>query len=133
MQNLQGEKSTQANVSFSQAGRFQHHLATHNTTASVQPSERPLTKDTTTCPGCFATNQKGERCCKGNSFPFLTGASAKKITELKSKGGKPCGRRVTDKEEQEKPKDIHPSLRSCPSPWIKMSSVKVNKLHKRGT
>eukprot|EP00956_Cyclotella_meneghiniana_P016482 scaffold25999_cov88-Cyclotella_meneghiniana.AAC.3 len=41
LRNLQGEKSTQANVSFSQAGRLQHHLATHNATASVQPNERP--------------------------------------------------------------------------------------------
>lgn len=75
---------------------------------------RDLTKDTTTCPGCFATLQKGERCRKGYCFAFLTAGfilqynpdeAQKILQELKNKsgkGGRNRGRRTTDKDNDAK-------------------------------
>eukprot|EP00956_Cyclotella_meneghiniana_P041568 scaffold230957_cov20-Cyclotella_meneghiniana.AAC.1 len=77
---------------------------------------KELTRDSTTCPGCFGTNHVGERCRKGFCFPFLTAgfllqynpeAAEKKIAELqnKKKGVKPRGRRVNEKDDKDPPKE----------------------------
>eukprot|EP00956_Cyclotella_meneghiniana_P009375 scaffold12967_cov36-Cyclotella_meneghiniana.AAC.2 len=73
---------------------------------------KEYTKDTTNCPGCFATNRSGERCRKGYCFPFLTAGfllqynpdeANKQIQDIKDKkqDRKPRGRgrRATDKDD----------------------------------
>lgn len=88
---------------------------------------RELTKDTTTCPGCFATLQKGERCRRGYCFAFLTAGfllqynpdeAQKKLQELKDKsgkGGRNRGRRTTDKEDVTK-QSSPPAPAPAPTP-----------------
>lgn len=82
---------------------------------------KEFTKDTTNCPGCFATGRSGERCRKGHCFPFLTAGfllqynpdeADNKIQDIKDKKQerKPRGRgrRATDKDDEAQPKATPP-------------------------
>eukprot|EP00804_Cyclotella_cryptica_P002397 CCRYP_004097-RA/>CCRYP_004097-RA protein AED:0.56 eAED:0.30 QI:0/-1/0/1/-1/1/1/0/629 len=78
---------------------------------------KDLTRDSTTCPGCFATNRQGERCREGFCYPLLTAGfllqhkpeeANTKLQELKDKaqqrkGGKSRGRarRANDNDEED--------------------------------
>eukprot|EP00956_Cyclotella_meneghiniana_P012317 scaffold17507_cov37-Cyclotella_meneghiniana.AAC.4 len=81
---------------------------------------KEFTKDTTNCPGCFATatGRSGERCRRSHCFPFLTAGfllqynpdeANKKTQDIRDKKQerKPRGRgrRATEKDEETPPKE----------------------------
>eukprot|EP00804_Cyclotella_cryptica_P021434 CCRYP_005776-RA/>CCRYP_005776-RA protein AED:0.13 eAED:0.00 QI:0/0/0/1/1/1/5/0/1584 len=125
LRQLMGE--TQDSVRRARAPRPPAASTRDKSTLPYPPSDRQLpfhvikelTRDTTTCPGCFATNRQGERCREGFCYPLLTAgfllqhnpdAAAAKILELKDnaqqrKGGRQRGRalRATDKEDDNPP------------------------------